>query len=513
MMLQAVCQAQFVPQYKISTVAGTYTAPDATTVPTCPGTSVGDGGAATSAQLCGPAGLAFDSSGNLYIADSNNNRVRKISGTTISTVAGSGTAGFSGNGSSATASGTDLNAPSGVAFDKSGNLYIADSQNYSTREVTGGNISEVAGQDTSGFGGDLGPATSAEMGIPAAVAVDSSGNIYIADPPNNIVRVVCENQTPVACTSTAFGSATFAAGDINTFAGNQPQGEGFQPIAPGQVAGSLLNNPTDVVLDAVGNLYIVDSGNNVIRKVTPAGIISTVAGNGQPGYSGDNGPATSAMLNTPKAVAVDSSGNLYIADYDNCRIRLVEASTGIITTIAGNGTPGYSGDGGAATSAEMSFPAGVALNGGNVYISDTQNNLVRLLTPVVEVPQVNAGGVVNGANFKAPVAPGSIASVFGDFFLPSVASSTTLPLSTNLSDLSFQFSGGVPATPLFFVSSGQANVQVPWELTGTTATLSPTLFDQTGAAQTVTLAQYAPAIFAMNRKAPDRERFSTQSTT
>ncbi len=154
----------------------------------------------------------------------------------------------------------------------------------------------------------------------------------------------------MACTSTAFGSATFAAGDINTFAGNQPQGEGFQPIAPGQVAGSLLNNPTDVVLDAVGNLYIVDSGNNVIRKVTPAGIISTVAGNGQPGYSGDNGPATSAMLNTPKAVAVDSSGNLYIADYDNCRIRLVEASTGIITTIAGNGTPGYSGDGGAATS-------------------------------------------------------------------------------------------------------------------------------------------------------------------
>ncbi len=146
MMLQAVCQAQFVPQYKISTVAGTYTAPDATTVPTCPGTSVGDGGAATSAQLCGPAGLAFDSSGNLYIADSNNNRVRKISGTTISTVAGSGTAGFSGNGSSATASGTDLNAPSGVAFDKSGNLYIADSQNYSIREVTGGNISEVAGQ-------------------------------------------------------------------------------------------------------------------------------------------------------------------------------------------------------------------------------------------------------------------------------------------------------------------------------------------------------------------------------
>ncbi len=499
-MLPALSQAQYVPQYKISTFAGTYTAPSSTTLPTCPGTSVGDGGAATSAQLCGPSGLAFDSSGNLYIADSNNNRIRKISGTTISTAAGNGTGGFAGDNGSATSA--ELNAPSGIAFDSSGNVFIADSQNYEVRKVSGNNISTVAGQNSQGSGytnsQNLGPATSARLGIPSSVAVDSAGNFYIADPPMNIVRVVCQNQTPLSCTQPYFGSLTFAAGDINVFAGNQASGA-FYSGDGGPAYSALLNNPTGVTLDSAGNLYIADSGNNAIRKVTPNGTINTVAGNGQPGYSGDGGQAIQAMLNTPKAVAVDSNNNLYIADYNNSVIRMVEPN-GIITTIAGNVSlgPGYSGDGGAATSAQLFNPGGIAVHGGNIYVSDTQNNLIRMLTPQAAVPQVNAGGVVNGASFSAPVAAGSIASVFGDFFLTSTLVDTTLPLQVSMSELSFQF-GGSTAAPLFFVSGGQVNVQVPWELAGqTTSTLAATLNGSTGTAQSVKLATFAPAIFSQN---------------
>ena len=492
-LLPVLCQAQAPPQYTITTVAGSGGQA---------GNYSGDGGPATNAFLWGPSDVLFDS-GNLYIADSNNNRVRQVNSSgAISTFAGNGTAGFAGDGSSATASGTELNSPNGMTFDGSGNLHIADTGNFVIRKVAGGTISTVAGKNVGiPFSGDLGPATSAGI-TPTGVAVDPSGNIYIADSGNNVVRVVCANQTPIACTASAFGSITFAAGDINTFAGNNTRGANYQGDG-GAATGALLNNPVAVLLDAAGNLYISDSGNNAIRKVTPGpiGIITTVAGDGSgnPGYSGDGGPATKAELNNPKGMAMDSSGNLYIADHTNCVIRMVEPN-GIITTIAGNQSKGcgFSGDGGAATSAQLFFPSGVAVNGGKVYIADNQNNAIRLLTPAPAIPQINAGGVVNGASYTAPVAPGSIADVFGDFFLTSTSAATHVPLDTSLQNLSFQFGGGTQA-PLYFVSGGQVNLQVPWELAGeSTATLAATLNGQAGATQTVNLAAFAPAIFTMN---------------
>ena len=480
----------------------------------------GDGGAATSASLWGPAAIVFDSSGNLYIADADNDLIREVSSSgSISTIAGTCpttpcTGSFSGDKAAATKAG--LNHPSGLTFDSKGNLYIADTGNYEVREIASGTINTVAGNNGGGanFAGDLGLATSASLWDPSGVAVDAAGNIYIADPYNNVVRVVCVTQTPNACTNNAFTSTTtgpviWVTGDINTFAGsdvnscNSPVVGGAGYTGDGGVStGALLNNPTAVLLDAAGNLYISDSGNSAIRMVNTSGIISTVVGVGpcmtfSSCYSGDGGPALQAQLNNPTAISLDASGNLYISDTDNSVIRMVNA-TGIITTIAGTGTPGSSGNLGLATSAELNFPSGVAVRGGNVYIADAGNNAIRLLTPALQVPTIGSGGVVNGASYTAPVVPGSVAAVFGTFYLTSTSIDTALPLETSLENLSFQFSGGT-AAPLYFVSGPQVNLQVPWELAGqTTATLAATLNSTAGATQTVTVAPAAPAIFTIN---------------
>ena len=498
--------AQAPPSFTISTVVGTCTASGG--VPPCsPGYS-GDGGSATSATLSGPAAVTFDSSGNLYIADTCNQRVREVStGGSISTFAGDGTvtAGcigtYSGAGGAPTSAG--FNSPSGLTFDSKGNLYIADSDNYVVWEVTGGTISVVAGHNGLGasFSGDLGPATSAGLWNPSGVAVDSSGNIYIADPFNNVVRVVCETQTPIPCTNGDFvgpnGYVIWAAGDITTFAGQNATGLGYNGDG-GQSTGALLNNPNGVLVDGTGDVLIADTNNCAIRKVTPDGIITTVAGDGsgQPGYSGDGGEATKAQLSNPKGIALDANGNLYIADTGNSVIRMV-LPNGLIYTIAGNNSPGYAGDGGAGTSAQLYFPSGVAVNGGKVYVADNGNNVIRLLTPVTQVPKINTGGVVSDASYTAPVAPGSIAAVFGDFFLTLSSTSPTVPLSTTLQTLSFDF--GSTAAPLYFVSGGQVNLQVPWEVTpGSAVSLTPTLNGTGGASQNVNVAAFAPAIFTTN---------------
>ena len=316
----------------------------------------GDGGPATAANLNFPVGVAVDAGGNLFIADDQNHRMRKVTpGGVISTVAGNGIAGFGGDGGPATAA--SLSFPFGVAVDAGGNLFIGDLGNQRIRKVTpGGVISTVAGNGTFGFSGDGGPATAASLATPSGVAVDAGGNLFIAEQGNHRIRKV----TP--------------GGVISTVAGNGIAGFGGDG---GPATAANLNFPAGVAVDAGGNLIIADDGNHRIRKVTPGGVISTVAGNGIAGFGGDGGPATAANLNFPAGVALDAGGNLFIADNVNLRVRKVTVG-GVISTVAGNGIAGFSGDGGLATAASLTSPAGVAVDaGGNLFIGDYYSERIR----------------------------------------------------------------------------------------------------------------------------------------
>jgi sugar lactone lactonase YvrE len=315
--------------------------------------STGDGGQATMASVSAPQGIAVDPAGNLFITDYN--RIRKVSPSgIITTVAGTGVSGFSGDGGPATSA--LLNAPGDVVVDGSGNLYIADSGNYRVRKVTAdGTIHTVAGSGNTGpFPtpyGDGGPALLAELVAPSGLALDSSNNLYIADGNTGRVRMV----TPAGAISTVAGGATVAEVD-------------------GEPATSAKIDGMKIALDQSGNLFI---GGSKVWKVNSAGIITTVAGDGTFDYGGDGGPATLAQFSGIRGLAVDAAGNVFIADNYSNRIRMID-SNGIVTTIAGNGVKGFSGDHGPAISAELAQPGGLALDGaGNLFISDTGNNRVR----------------------------------------------------------------------------------------------------------------------------------------
>ena len=334
------------------------------TITTFAGTGVqgnsGDGGAATSAQLYNPIAVSVDIYGNVYIADYGNHKIRMVSSTgIITTIAGTGTVGNSGDGGAATSA--QLYYPTGVSVDISGNVYIADQYNHKIRKVTSaGIITTLAGTGTAGYNGDGNAATSAQLNYPMAVSVDVSGNVYIAEGGNNKIRMVT------------------SSGIITTIAGTGTIGSSGDG---GAATSAQLNGPAGVSVDISGNVYIADGNNNKIRKVTSAGIITTLAGTGTAGYNGDGNAATSAQLNYPMAVSVDVSGNVYIAEGGNNKIRMV-TSSGIITTIAGTGTPGDSGDGGAATSAQLYYPNGVSVDiSGNVYIVDSVNHNIRVVGP------------------------------------------------------------------------------------------------------------------------------------
>jgi hypothetical protein len=291
----------------------------------------------------------------------------------ITTVAGNGTAGYSGDGVYATTS--ELNAAYAIAFDQAGNLYIADQSNNRVRKVNAaGIITTIAGNGTAGYSGDNSAAIAAALYRPNAVTFDNIGNIYFSDYGNSRIRRVN------------------TSGIITTIAGTGTLGDS----GDGGVATlAMINSPVGLAFDAIGNLFFTEEGGNRIRMINTSGIINTIAGTGTMGYSGDNGFATAAHLNTPGQITFDNLGNLYFADESNNRIRKINTA-GIITTIAGTGTQGYTGDNGTATAAELYEPYGVACdNMGNVFISDTWNNVVR---------KINTSGIITtiaGTGFGA----------------------------------------------------------------------------------------------------------------
>jgi sugar lactone lactonase YvrE len=455
--------------------------------------SGGDGGPSSSAHLAGPRGLALDPAGNLFIADSGNNEIRMVTPNgTITTVAGNGTQGFSGDGGPATSA--QLNYPVAVAVDRSGNLFIADRQNNRIRMVssngvittvtgsapgysgdggpaasaqisdprgvgvdTAGNvfiadsgnnrirmmnaagiITTIAG-GTPGFGGDGGPATSAQLGLPVDVAIDGAGNIFIADRGNYRIRQINSSGiiTSVAGKTDDGGPASSAqlnypnvvaadsvgnlfiadtdsqrvrkvttTGMITTAAGNGTVG--FSGDG-GPASLAQLNYPAGVTADTNGNVFIADTRNNRIRKVTPRGMITTIAGNGKPGFGGDGGSASAAQLNAPSAVAVDQAGNIFLSDTSNQRIRKIDSS-GVIMTIAGTGDRGGGGDGGPATSAQITNPAGIAVDrAGNVFIADAGNNRIRIVTSDGNINTIAGDGVYGFGGDGGPAAAAHLA--------------------------------------------------------------------------------------------------------
>jgi len=455
LLVPLVCQAQ-----TITTFAGGN--PD----------SLGDGGPATKANLVEPTAVAFDSAGNLYIADYMQNRIRKVSlDGTISTVAGNGTQDSTGDGGPATSAAIHL--PWGLAVDNAGNIYFAERVKNKVRRVSpAGIINTIAGTGTPGFSGDGGPADHAQIYNPFGLAVDTAGNLYIADTVNQRIRMV----NTKGIISTVAGRGTVSA-----------IGDGGPAVNAG------LSSPAAVAFDAVGNLFIAEG--NRIRKVNTSGIISTIAGNNSSGATGDGGPATSATLATPQGVIVDGLGNVFIADSFNNRIRKIDTG-GIITTIAG-GHIGAIGDGGPAVNANVAEPTGLALDcGGNLYLADTNHNLVRKIAAIASVgPAITA--VLNGASLLPGITPNAWATVKGT----CLASLTNTwdkaivngKLPVNLNDVAVTVAA--KAGYVYYVSPTQINFVVPdigfgpQQVVVTNGSLSSPPFS-------VTSTQYGPAFFA-----------------
>jgi len=500
----------------------------------------GDGGPATAARLGSPWGLALDGSGNLLIADSSNNRIRRVnaegtistvfvtatygpsdvsveggsgnllvtetgsnkiyrvspSGTIISLAAGNGTFGFSGDGGQATSA--LLRTPAGLAKDAAGNLLIADSSNNRIRKVSpAGVISTFAGNGMVGFGGDGGPATSAQLNTPGDVAVGPDGSVYITDCTSRIRRVSPDGVISTFASSNLF---TFCTYDYYDYYNYEPiargglaldsQGNVFvasfnsriYKVTPqgviSVVAGSTygyggdggpatsaqISEPWGLAIDSSDNLYIADAFNNRIRKVSPDGIITTVAGNGFDGFDGDGGPATSARLEFPMGVALDTAGNLFVAS--RYRVRKM-ASDGIITTVAGNGTFGSSGDGGAPTSARLGYPLSIDVDSaGNLFISDSSNHRIRQVVFALTVPTLTS---------ISPTFSGQGATVNVSFEGSSLFRPLAIDAGSSITVSNIRVLSEVQATATFTIASdaplGTRNVNVTTNL-GTSGNVS-----------------------------------------
>jgi len=393
----------------------------------------GDGSAAADARLESPAGLAYDKEGNLYIADEKAHRVRRVTPSgLITTFAGTGKPGYAGNGGLAAKAA--LHTPRGLAFDALGNLYIADSGNHAVRVVTPqGIISTFAGNGFSGYRGDNGPATAAMLNTPSAVAVEpSTGELFLADTANHRVRRVSRG------------------GIIATVAGSGSPGMAFEGAA---AILAQLNAPRGLAFDAAGNLYIADTANNRVRRVDPTGLLSTL---------------TEPDFVAPLSVAVAPDGGLFVADTGHHRIcRIVD---GNIVNVAGAGTAGFSGDGGMAIEAQFQSPAALAFDANaNLAVADSGNARVRQLKPqsliISEVEQ--PVHVLNAAtNAAGPIAPGMLATLLGEGFGPPVPVTASAPGPSGwprlLGEVDVYIDG--EAAPLLYVSANQVNLQIPYSI-------------------------------------------------
>jgi len=412
----------------------------------------GDGGPANRAALNVAVDVSADRAGNIFIADQFNHRIRRIAPDgNISTVAGTGAPGFSGDGGPAV--NAQINTPTGIFADAAGNLFIADVANNRIRKVgASGIITTLAGNGSRGYSGDGGPAIAASFLNAVRVAVDPSGNVFIADQSNHRIRRV----TP--------------AGTITTVAGNgagTPANGAFSGDG-GPAASASLNNPTALAIDNAGVLYFSDQFNHRIRRVALNQTITTVAGNGAVGFSGDGGPAVSASLNFPGGITADAAGNLYFNDDINYRVRRVMTS-GTIDTIAGSGTRGFTGDGGAATSAALNGNFGISLDLlGNLYIADSTNNRIRVVYVAVtgSTPVISSAGITNAASFATGASPGGLVTIFGTNLtrnLTGIVQNAGVPLPSALAGTGVTVGGRT--APVFNVvnlnGQEQISVQIP----------------------------------------------------
>ncbi|HEX4277523.1 MAG TPA: IPT/TIG domain-containing protein [Bryobacteraceae bacterium] len=435
-------------QYTISTIAG---------IGTVQG-YFGDTGPATNAQLDFPFRVAVDSKGNYYIADYLTYVVREVSGGTINTIAGTATFGFQGDGDAAIlAIISDIHA---IAVDSSLNVYLADTHNGRIRKITpDGKIFSIAGNGTFGYAGDGGPATNAEFVLPSGVVVDSSGNVYIADYGNSTVRKV----------DTKGNISTIAGTGVWGFSGDGGPGAKAQLAAPYSLA-----------IDPAGNVYIADLGNTNIREITTDGNIHTAVSNV-----------------TANSLAVDAAGSIYYPDPLTNTVQKILAN-GTRFAIAGTGRPGFSGDGGPGTTAQLNQPYGIALDtAGNVYVADSGNQAIRLLTPVTSsISVVNAASGLGGA-----IAPGEIVTIYGTNLGPatgvSAAPASDGTYGTSLSGTTVSF-GGINGVMLY-TSATQVSAIVPYAVgIGSTADVNVTYQGQSLTAAAIPVASSLSGIFTTN---------------
>jgi uncharacterized protein (TIGR03437 family) len=444
--------------------------------------AIGDGGLATEAVLSQPSAIALNGAGSLYIADTGTQRVRQVLPTgVIQTLVGTGIAGyFSDN---VAASSAMLNLPAGVAVDAAGDVVIADTWNQRVRQVTAdGLIHTLVGTGVPGVGAEGLPPAQTPLSEPRGVCIDSGGTLSVVDTFNH--RVL--QAAPHALVVTAAGNGT--PGDA---------GDG----GPARLA--EINTPSACARDSAGNLFIADTSNHSIRKVDPSGKISTVAGTGAAGFSGDEGPAIAASLYAPRGVVVDDNGDIFIADTGNNRIRQVTPD-GLIHTIAGQAAAGFAGDGGPAASAQINAPGGLLLDGaGDLYFADTGNSRVRRLVPGIAAPSPLVVppplSAVSAASLSpGPVAPGEIIVIFGAGLGPESGVAGVLDssgvLANLLSGAEVRFDG-VPA-PVFYAQFGQINVQVPYTVAGNAVTHVQAFYQgiSAGSLDLVVVAA-APALF------------------